>query len=91
MERAAFTPKASADLDCLGAVFISDEGDLNVREAVENGKGYIVSDDPAVIAVLDRYEPLKRVSVTEAEQAQNPSAPPKPSRATQAPKAGADD
>lgn len=68
-EQVAFTPKESfKDPDCLGTVFVSDTGDFNVRQAVQDGKGYIVVDDPDVIAVLDRYPALKRVAVSEAQK-----------------------
>jgi hypothetical protein len=74
-ERAAFAPKERfSDPDSLGTIFVSDEGDLNVREAIQGyvrgPVGYIVTDDPAQIAALDRYEAVKRVSVTEVEQAE---------------------
>jgi hypothetical protein len=77
-ERAAFAPKERfSDPDSLGAVFVNDEGDLNVREAVASSdefgpKGYVVTDDPNQIAALDRYEPLKRVSVSDADDAAKP-------------------
>lgn len=79
-ERAAYAPKEGfKDPDQLGAVFVNDEGDINVREAVASSdefgpKGYIITDDPNQIAALDRYEPLKRVSVSDAEAAAKPKA-----------------
>jgi hypothetical protein len=73
MERAAFAVKERFDDDSLGTVFVSDAGDLNVREAVGSGEsygpaGFIVTEDPAEIAALDRYEPLKRTTLQEAEK-----------------------
>lgn len=71
-ERAAYAVKERfSDPDSLGTVFVNDEGDLNVREAVQGGNGYIVTDNTAQIAALDRYEPLKRVALSEAEGAQS--------------------
>jgi hypothetical protein len=72
-ERAAYAVKERFDEDSLGAVFVSDAGDLNVREAVTSGDsygpaGYLVTEDPSEIAVLDRYEPLKRTTLQEAEK-----------------------
>jgi hypothetical protein len=79
-ERAAFAPKERfSDPDQLGAIFVSDPvGDINVREAVAGDgdygpKGYIVTDDPQVIRALDGYEPLKRVSLDDAEEAARPA------------------
>ena len=82
-ERAAYAPKERfSDPDSLGTVFVSDEGDINVREAVASGdehgpKGFVVTDDPAVIAALDRYEPLKRVALADAEAAAEKKSPAK--------------
>lgn len=74
-EQVAFAPKADfQDPDCLGAVFVNDSTEINVREAIKAGKGYIVTDDDAIIQRLDKYEPLKRVSLAEAQKS-------KPSRA----------
>lgn len=65
----AYAPKvAFQDPDALGAVFVSDEADFNVREAVTNSPhkdGTFVVSDPRVIARLDAYEALKRVAVPE--------------------------
>lgn len=71
-ERAAFAVKERFDEDSLGTVFVSDAGDLNVREAIASGENYgaagvIVTEDPAEIAALDRYEPLKRTTLQEAD------------------------
>lgn len=72
-ERAAFAPKERfSDPDSLGTVFVSDAGDLNVREAIASREsygreGFIVTSDSAEIAALDRYEPVKRVALSEAE------------------------
>lgn len=80
-ERAAFAPKERfSDPDSLGTIFVTDEGDLNVREAITSSDlygpaGYLLTDDPAQIAALDRYEPVKRVAVSEAEQAAADAAP----------------
>jgi hypothetical protein len=72
-ERAAYAVKERFEEDSLGTVFVSDAGDLNVREALGSGEshgpaGFIVTDDPAEIAALDRYEPLKRTTLQEAEK-----------------------
>jgi hypothetical protein len=72
-ERAAYAVKERFDEDSLGTVFVSDAGDLNVREAVAAGDaygpaGFLVTDDPNEIAALDRYEPLKRTTLQEAEK-----------------------
>ena len=67
----AFAPKVEySDPDCLGTIFVSDSATLNVREAVQEGKGYVVADDPETIAALDRYEAMKRVSLSEVEAKQ---------------------
>lgn len=74
-DHAAFAPKERfSDPDSLGTIFVSDEGDLNVRDAVASDEllgpaGFIVTDDPAQIAALDGYEPLKRVNVPEPKSA----------------------
>ena len=71
-ERAAFALKERADEDSVGTVFVSDAGDLNVREALTSGDSYgkagvIVTDDPNEIAALDRVGGLKRVTLQDAE------------------------
>lgn len=71
-ERAAFALKERLDQDSVGTVFVSDEGDLNVREALASGdafgrEGVLITDDPAQIAALDRLAALKRVSLQDAE------------------------
>lgn len=72
-ERAAFAPKERfSDPDCLGTIYVSDDGDLNVRDAVASDEllgpaGFIVTEDPAQIAALDHYEPVKRVAIPEPE------------------------
>ena len=86
-ERAAFAPKDRySNPDSLGAVFVNDDISVNIREAVRLGvdaedqelgvqpspRGFIVTDHPAVIAVLDNYEPLKRVALADAETAAKP-------------------
>lgn len=69
-DSAAFAPKQEfSDPDCLGTIFVNDTSDLNVREAVARGKGYIVTADPDAIRALDSYPAVKRVSLTEAEHA----------------------
>lgn len=70
MAQAAFAPKSGfEDPDALGTIFVSDSAEFNVREAVEAGGGTIVTEDPAVIAALDNYHALKRVSVSSATEA----------------------
>jgi hypothetical protein len=72
----AYAPKAAyADPDCLGAVFVNDTTDVNVRELVTaSADGTFVVSDPDTIAALDRYEPVKRVAVP--DQATAPEAEP---------------
>lgn len=78
-EYVAFTPKKEfSDPDSLGVVFVNDDGDFNVRNAVEDGKGYVVVNDPDTIAALDRYTALKRVAISEAESARAPKPSAKP-------------
>lgn len=70
MSKVAFAPKSGVELDGLGAVFVNDYQDANVRALVENSTapdGAFVVEDDAVIAVLDKYENLKRVSLESAE------------------------
>jgi hypothetical protein len=72
-ERAAYAVKERFEDDSLGTVFVNDAGDLNVREAVASGDsygpaGYLVTEDPAEIAVLDRYDALKRTTLAETEK-----------------------
>lgn len=72
-ERAAFALKERFDEDSVGTVFVSDAGDLNVREALTSGDSYgkagvIVTDDPAEIEALDRVGALKRVTLQDAEK-----------------------
>jgi hypothetical protein len=74
MEQAAFAPKAGFDdPDALGTICVSDNTEINVREAVEAGGGTIITDDPRVIAALDNYAALKRVSVSSAEDTKEKS------------------
>lgn len=76
----AFAPKeAFKDPDALGAVYVNDSVSVDVRERVaESEDGVFVVDNPAVIAALDKYTPLKRVKVPsevrEAEQAEREAA-----------------
>lgn len=82
-EQVVFTPKESfSDPDSLGTIWVSDEGDLNVREAVADGKGYIVAEDPDLVAALDRYSALKRASMADVEKAHKQKAPPKGAKPT---------
>jgi hypothetical protein len=72
-ERAAYAVKERFEDDSLGTVFVSDAGDLNVREAIASGDthgpaGFLVTEDPNEISALDRYEPLKRTTLQEAEK-----------------------
>jgi hypothetical protein len=72
-ERAAYAVKERFEEDSLGTVFVSDAGDLNVREALASSDthgpaGFLVTEDPNEIAALDRYEPLKRTTLQEAEK-----------------------
>jgi hypothetical protein len=64
-EQVAYRPKAAfSDLDALGAVFVNDQTEVNVRELVAaSPDGVFVVTEPAVINVLDKYEPLKRAAV----------------------------
>jgi hypothetical protein len=65
VSQVAFAPRAEyRHPDALGAVFINDAGDFNIRAAVEaspHEDGSFKVDDPAVEAVLDRRPELKRV------------------------------
>ena len=80
MALTAFAPKeAFSDPDALGTVFVHDDLEVNVREEIKKGKGFYTTDDEKVIERLDRYEPLKRVAVSEVEKAR---APRQSSRAT---------
>jgi hypothetical protein len=67
----AFTPKASyRDLDSLGAVFVNDTTEVNVRELVAaSTDGTFVVTDPAVIATLDRYPAVRRAAVPDTAPA----------------------
>jgi hypothetical protein len=62
----AFAPKAGVHEDQLGAIFVNDSTEVNLRELVLNSpyedRAFIVT-DPAVEAVLSTREELKRVSV----------------------------
>lgn len=64
----AFAPKAHVHVDQLGAIFVNDSTEVNLRELVLNSphedRSFIVT-DPAVEAVLDKRDELKRVSVHE--------------------------
>ena len=74
MSRVAFALKAGFDHDSVGAVFIDNQRDFNVRQSLQDADDVIVTDDPAVISVLDAYEPLKRVSVPDATDSQRDDA-----------------
>lgn len=74
-ERVAFCPKSGyEDPDGLGAVFVNDSTEVNLRAEVAKGKGYVVTDNPAIIQRLDNVAFLKRVSLAEAEDAVKPKA-----------------
>lgn len=76
MEQAAFAPKAEfTDPDSFGTVFVNDGLEFNLREALKRGKGYIITDVPAIISRLSTYEPLESVPVDEAREAQETSRP----------------
>lgn len=76
-QSAAYALKASLDLDAVGSVFVHDRLEVNIREELENGGGYVVSDQPAVIARLDTVDALKRVSLEEAQSSREKKAPEK--------------
>jgi hypothetical protein len=74
MTQVAFTPKvAYAHPDALGAVYVNDTTEVNVRALFEDSTdGILVFDeeaDAAAIAKLDAYEPLKRVAVPQPKAA----------------------
>ena len=71
----AFALKESRDLDSVGAIVINAAGDdLNVRQALERAPdGVYVTDDPAQIAALDAYEPVKGVQVPEPKPEKRPA------------------
>jgi hypothetical protein len=63
----AFAPKAGVDPGQLGAIFVNDQTEVNVRELVAASRdGVFVVDDPGVIAKLDAYPHVKRVKLPEA-------------------------
>jgi hypothetical protein len=63
----AFAPKAGVDPGQLGAIFVNDQTEVNVRELVAASRdGVFVVDDPTVIAKLDAYPHLKRVKLPES-------------------------
>lgn len=64
----AFAPKeAYRDLDTLGTVYVNDDTTVNVRQLVEESpNGTFTTDDPHIIARLDKYKALKRVSLAKA-------------------------
>lgn len=71
MSEVAYEPKSGyEDPDALGTVFVNDTTEVNVREKLKDGGGVLITDDPLIIAALDRYEPLKRISVSRAEEKQ---------------------
>lgn len=69
----AFAPKAGVHEDQLGAIFVNDATEVNLRDLVlaspYEDRAFIVT-DPAVEAKLSEREELKRVAV--------PDGPPKP-------------
>jgi hypothetical protein len=74
MAKSAYTPKEGVEPEQLGTVFVHDSLTINVREAVQEGGGYIVTDDDTAMRVLDDYAPIKRVAVSEAEEGQKKAA-----------------
>lgn len=72
-ERVAFCPKSGyEDPDGLGAIFVNDSTEVNLREEYAKGKGYIITEDPAVANRLESVSYLKRVPLKEAEEAAKP-------------------
>jgi hypothetical protein len=77
MADVAYAPKAGReDPDHFGAIYVTDDHSLNIRELLEAGNGYIVVSDPADQTALDAVENLKRVTVDEATRAQEPQPDP---------------
>lgn len=67
MSDIAYAPKAGReDPDHFGAVFVNDFKDLNVRQALADGNGYIVTSDPDEQRALDSVDSLKHVTLDEA-------------------------
>lgn len=75
----AFAPKVGVHLDQLGAIFVNDSTEVNLRELVANSpyedRSFIVT-DPAVEAKLSVRDELKRVPVPDEPK---PKQTPKPS------------
>ena len=58
----AYAPKVGReDPDHFGAVFVNDFKDLNVRDALEKGNGYIVTSDPDDVQRFADDLPVVRV------------------------------
>lgn len=66
MPSAAYALKENRDLDSVGAVVVDNVRMLNVRAALEANGGTYVTEDADEIAVLDAYDPIKRVNVQDA-------------------------
>lgn len=69
MSDVAYAPKeAYRHPDALGALFVNDSTEVNVRalvEASQRDDGAFVVSDPAVQNVLDAYPAVKRVSLAD--------------------------
>ena len=74
MTPVAFALKAGYDSDCVGAVFVNNQRDFNIREALQEGNGQILTDDPLIIERLDGLDTLKRVSAADVAQQQQDAA-----------------
>jgi hypothetical protein len=81
MAQVAFALKENAEPEQAGTVFVHDGLTINVREALEEGNGYIVTEDEAAIRVLNDYAPIKRVQVSEAEEGRKKKAAAKSEKA----------
>ena len=67
MSETAYAPKAGReDPDHFGAVFVNDFKSIDVRAALQEGNGYIVTADPDEQRVLDLVDNLKHVTLDEA-------------------------
>jgi hypothetical protein len=67
MPDVAYAPKAGReDPDHFGAVFVNDFKTINVRDALADGNGYIVTSDPDEQRALDLVDALKHVTLDEA-------------------------
>jgi hypothetical protein len=67
MPDTAYAPKAGReDPDHFGAVFVNDFKSIDVRAALEEGNGYIVTSNPDEQRALDMIDSLKHVTLDEA-------------------------